>query len=239
MNLYDFEHLPPTFGGGGRPTHCRNKANVCGLNENLRVEHYRFNPFDQWGGDYTVLSSLGDNSKVAVSSKPAVERNAPWIKTAKAEIGIKEVNGKHKSNPRILEYFKASKYWGKDDSGAKNAWCGSFVAWVIQQNNMTPVKNAFRAKEWKNFGTKIKSPVYGAIGIKSRKGGGHVAFIVGQSKNGSKYYMLGGNQKDQVQILEYPTDVWDAFVFPKNHDANNGVLPVYDEKHTEKAGQES
>ena len=161
------------------------------------------------------------------------------MKTAKAEIGVAEVKGKHNSNPRILEYFKASKFWGKDDSGAKNAWCGSFVAWVMQQNGISPVKAAYRAKSWKKFGTKIKRPVYGAIGIKSRKGGGHVAFIVGQNKLGNQYYMLGGNQKDKVQILEYPKDVWETFVFPKHHDASKGTLPVYDEKHTEKAGKES
>lgn len=200
---------------------------------------YPFNPFSQWESGYTETSSPAGNSKIATSSKAAVERNAPWMKTAKTEIGVAEVKGKYNSNPRILEYFKASKFWGKDDSGAKNAWCGSFAAWVMQQNNITPVKAAYRAKEWKKFGTKIKNPVYGAIGIKSRKGGGHVAFIVGQNKAGNKYYMLGGNQKDKVQILEYPKDVWETFVFPKNHDANNGVLPIYGEKNTEKAGKES
>ncbi len=243
MSMHDFRYLRPTFGGGSRPTHCRANANVCGMDldrdDSLHFELYRFNPYCQWKSHRVDESSPVNGSKAPDSSKAAVEINAPWMKTAKAEIGVKEVNGKHKSNPRIMAYFKASKYWGKDDSGAKNAWCGSFVAWVMQQNNITPVSKAFRAKEWINFGTKIESPVYGAIGIKSRIGGGHVAFIVGQSKNGSKYYMLGGNQKDQVQILEYSKDVWDTFVFPKNYDASKGVLPVYGGTGTGKAGQES
>lgn len=239
ISIPEFDHLRPTFGGGSRPTQCRKTANVCGLYDNQLVRMYPFNPLSPWGFGYAEVSSPHSNSKLSASSKTAVERNAPWMKTAKGEIGVAEISGKHKSNPRIMEYFKASKYWGKDDSGAKNAWCGSFVAWVMQQHNINPVNNAFRAKEWKNFGKKIQRPVYGAIGIKSRKGGGHVAFIVGQAKDGSKYYMLGGNQKDKVQILEYPKNVWETFVFPNNHDAKKGVLPVYDGKNTAKAGQES
>jgi hypothetical protein len=37
---------------------------------------------------------------------------APWIDTAQVEIGQKETGGA-KANPRILEYFKASRFWGK------------------------------------------------------------------------------------------------------------------------------
>jgi uncharacterized protein (TIGR02594 family) len=239
MSLPEFDYLRPTFGGGSRPTHDRGIADVCGLYDIPGPGWDLFNPFSRWDSGLTHLRSAPDKTQLATGTKPSVERLAPWMKTAKAEIGVAEVKGKHNSNPRILEYFKASKFWGKDDSGAKNAWCGSFVAWVMQQNNITPVKNAFRAKEWKKFGSRLKNPVYGAIGIKSRKGGGHVAFIVGQSKNGNSYFMLGGNQKDKVQILEYSKDVWEAFVFPKDYDASQSQLPVYRGTSTEKAGQES
>ncbi|RZF90065.1 TIGR02594 family protein [Pseudoalteromonas sp. CO302Y] len=149
-----------------------------------------------------------------------------WMKTAYAEVGETEVAGK-KANPRILEYFKASKFWGTDDSGGQNAWCGSFVAWVMQQNNMDPVKNAFRAKERINFGKPISKPVYGAIGIKSRKGGGHVAFVVGQSVDGNYLYMLGGNQSSSVNVAKYKKDVWDDFVVPTSFDSLSASLPIY------------
>jgi len=126
--------------------------------------------------------------------------------TAKNELGEKEISGK-KANKQILEYFKASKFWGTDDSGGENAWCGSFVSWVMKENNYSPPSNAFRAKEWKKFGKTIADPIYGAIGVKSRKGGGHVAFIVGKSKDGKYYYMLGGNQSDEVNITKYNKDL--------------------------------
>lgn len=36
--------------------------------------------------------------------------------------------------------------------------------------------------------------------MKTRKGGGHVFFIVGQSADGSRLMALGGNQGDKVSI---------------------------------------
>ncbi|MBH0059433.1 TIGR02594 family protein [Pseudoalteromonas sp. SWXJZ94C] len=156
------------------------------------------------------LINLSAISNVSVALKiPATK--ASWMKTAAGEVGEAEVPGV-KANPQILEYFKASKFWGNDDSGGQNAWCGSFVAWVMKKNNMDPVKNAFRAKEWASFGKSISAPVYGAIGIKSRKGGGHVAFVVGQSADGNYLYMLGGNQSNSVNVAKYKKEVWDSFV---------------------------
>ena len=135
-----------------------------------------------------------------------------------------------KANPQILEYFKASKFWGSDDGGGQNAWCGSFVAWVMQQNKMEPVKNAFRAKEWASFGKPLDKPVFGAIGIKSRKGGGHVAFVVGQSADGNYLYMLGGNQSNSVNVAKYKKELWDDFVVPANFDPSSASLPIYTQK---------
>ncbi|MCP4490327.1 MAG: TIGR02594 family protein [Gammaproteobacteria bacterium] len=150
----------------------------------------------------------------------------PWMKTASEELGQSEVAGAQ-ANPRILTYFTASKFWGTDDSGGKNAWCGSFVAWVMKQNGYTPVKSAFRAKSWKNFGKAIKSPIGGAIAIKSRKGGGHVGFVVGKSASGKELFILGGNQGDKVSVAKYSADVWETFVVPKEFNESSGRLPVY------------
>ncbi len=126
----------------------------------------------------------------------------PWMKTAYGELGQSEVQGV-KANPKIIQYFSASKFWGTDDSGGKNAWCGSFVAWVMKRHGYPPVKNAYRAKSWINFGKTIKTPIQGAIAIKSRTGGGHVGFVVGQSATGKYLYILGGNQGDKVSIARY------------------------------------
>jgi uncharacterized protein (TIGR02594 family) len=164
------------------------------------------------------------------------ELGALWIDTAQGEIGQREVPGS-KANPRILEYFKASKFWGEDDSGGKNAWCGSFTTWVLSKHGFIPPKNSFRAKTWLGFGQRLSTPVYGAIGVKERKGGGHVSFIVGQSEDGTHYYMLGGNQSNAVNVTKYKASAWSGFVFPPG--AVTGVaVPIYDGA-AEHAGSEA
>ena len=148
------------------------------------------------------------------------------MKTAHDELGQSEVPG-FKANPRIIQYFSASNFWGKDDSGDENAWCGSFVAWVMKKNGYTPVKSAYRAKSWKNFGKKIVTPIQGAIAIKSRTRGGHVGFVIGQSSTGKYLFILGGNQGDKVSIAKYPASVWETFVVPAGFDESAGRLPIY------------
>lgn len=166
-----------------------------------------------------------------------VSYSSPWMRTAKGELGQNEVSGT-KANPRILSYFKSSKFWGTDDSGAANAWCASFVAWVMQQHGYQPPKNAFRAKAWIDFGKKITEPVYGAIGIKSRKGGGHVAFVVGTSSDQKFLYMLGGNQDNEVNISRYSRAAWDTFVVPTDFNEKSESLPTFS-KAVKSSGSES
>ena len=172
------------------------------------------------------------SGKVVLSIKYA----APWMEIAKGELGQSEVAGK-KANPKILEYFKSSKFWGKDDSGGKNAWCASFVSWVMEKYGSKPPKSAFRAKSWKSFGKEVKSPIYGAIGIKSRKGGGHVGFGIGKSQDGKHLYILGGNQSDEVNISRYSKDVWEKFVVPTAYDPSKDSLPTYTKKSVESGSE--
>jgi len=161
---------------------------------------------------------------------------APWMITAMNELGQREISG-IRANPKILEYFKASRFWGKDDSGSKNAWCASFTSWVMEQHGYTVPKDAYRAKSWGNFGKSVDKPTYGAIGVKSRSGGGHVAFVVGQSRDGKLLYMLGGNQNDEVNIRSYDKNLWEDFFVPIDYDAKNDLLPIYN-KNVDAAGRE-
>lgn len=188
------------------------------------------------GRKRTIDRLIADSGKLKPAQTKIDDNKVPWMKTALKEVGQAEVSGK-KANPRILEYFKASKFWGTDDSGSKNAWCASFVAWVMKENGYTAVENAFRAKAWTSFGKKISVPVYGAIGIKSRRGGGHVAFVMGQSSDGKYLFMLGGNQGDMVQVKKYPLSVWNTFVVPANFNSDDIGLPVYS-KPAANAGRE-
>ena len=156
-----------------------------------------------------------------------------WMKFALNEQGVEEIDGP-KANPRILEYFKSAKFWGMDDSTAKNAWCGCFVAWVMDKAGYDIATEAFRAKEWMNrwpAGRRIEKPIYGAVAVMVRKGGGHVGFVMG-SIPGKPHLLaiLGGNQSDEVNVTAFPQDYFEAFMVPKAYDASNcTLLPYIDE----------
>jgi uncharacterized protein (TIGR02594 family) len=174
---------------------------------------------------YAARSVVG--GKALDSLVLCVEYAAPWMRTALAEVGTREAPGTA-ANPQILEYFKAAKFKTTDDTGEENAWCASFVTWVMRRHGYTPPENPFRALAWENFGKKLNNPVYGALGIKRRKkGGGHISLVVGKSTDGKSLYMLGGNQDNRVNIARYDRDVWTSFVAPDKFDDTVESLPIY------------
>lgn len=165
--------------------------------------------------------------KKVLRLRVAKGNKAPWMETAKSQIGVKEKQGAG-TDPTVMSYHAASGWWGKEDNNA-DPWCGSFVAWVMKENNFVPPQDAFRAKEWINFGTPIpkSAPTYGAIAVKNRSGGGHVGFVVGTNTSKTKLYILGGNQDDSVNVTEYPRDVFTNFCLPKNYNAAEDWLPIH------------
>jgi uncharacterized protein (TIGR02594 family) len=168
---------------------------------------------------------VGNFAKPRNLAKIKYPKVAPWMKTAMNEIGQKEIPGP-KNNLRVMEYHKAAGSFSKGDSEGGDAWCAGFVSWVMKQHGYTPPNYAMRALSWKNFGKSAK-PTFGAIGIKERGGGGHVAFVAGRTRDGKSLYVLGGNQNDAVNILRYRRSVWEKFVVPSDYNAKYDILPVY------------
>lgn len=86
----------------------------------------------------------------------------------------------------------------------KNApWCGGFVAYVLDVCKLPYQKSPYRALEWANYGGACALPHLGCVAVMERKGGGHVAFVVGgRVIAGEQWYLLlGGNQGDAVSIM--------------------------------------
>lgn len=135
---------------------------------------------------------------MAPTTPPFAATGEPkWLDVARAMIGLKEVVGPQ-HNSRIVAMFAAAKAaWFKDD---ETPWCGAFVAYcMIQCGLPIPEKGeAVRAKAWASWGVSC-GPVLGAIVVFGREGGGHVGILVGQSA--THYYVLGGNQSNQVNIM--------------------------------------
>ena len=152
----------------------------------------------------------------AIFDKPVPSTLPKWIRLAIKEIGVKEIHGA-RNNPRIIEYMNATK-WGKWVHDDETPWCAGFVGWcMVNAGYIDDIPDySLGAKSWLKFGKSAGEPVFGAIAVKSRKGGGHVGFVVGA--DGDYLYILGGNQSDAVCVKRYPRSVWLDFRIPEDYE---------------------
>lgn len=133
-----------------------------------------------------------------------------WIKIAKQELGQKEIAGS-KHNPRILAYHVTTTLKAAND---ETPWCSSFVNWVLKKAGITGTNSA-AAASWLNWGKPTMTKV-GAITVIRNKNaansnltysGNHVGFLL--KETATHYFLLGGNQSDQVKVSRYPKKSWD------------------------------
>lgn len=82
-------------------------------------------------------------------------------------------------------------------------WCGSMLARWMRNAGLEPPRHAYRALSWLDWGKTIDEPVRGCIVVFERKGGGHVAIVVGRQRDG-QLVCLGGNQMDSVSLAAFP-----------------------------------
>jgi uncharacterized protein (TIGR02594 family) len=122
----------------------------------------------------------------------------PWILLAKRKMGLHEV----RDNAGLKAFLKSDGHALGDP--AKLPWCGDFVETCIAVSlpKETMISNPYWALNWLKFGREVllEKPVMGAIGVKSRDGGGHVFFVVGHDK--TYLYALGGNQSNSISIVK-------------------------------------
>jgi uncharacterized protein (TIGR02594 family) len=174
-------------------------------------------------GKYVYIASqVQQNSQKAEFSEPnADQKNKStvkpnWLSIAEGEIGIKEIKG-NKHNRKILEYHQTTGKFSDDET----PWCSSFVNWVMEKAGYKGTGSA-KALSWQNWGKDVGQPVYGSIAVFSWGGGkGHVGFVVG--KSGNNISVLGGNQKDQVNVSTFSTSKIVAYVVPKNYSLSNSA----------------
>jgi uncharacterized protein (TIGR02594 family) len=120
-----------------------------------------------------------------------------WMKTAHESVGLKEVVGP-KHNTKIQAWLSKLGAWWNDD---ETPWCGTFVAHCLREAGHPIPKHWYRALGWKEYGSNLR-PTHvceGAILVFSREGGGHVGFYVSEDR--FYYRVLGGNQKNSVNIM--------------------------------------
>ena len=76
-----------------------------------------------------------------------------WLTTARRYLGTKEIPGaKHSSV--IARWLARLGAWWRDD---ETPWCGTFVAECLKDAGLPLPSNWYRAKEWANYGSNLRS----------------------------------------------------------------------------------
>jgi uncharacterized protein (TIGR02594 family) len=120
---------------------------------------------------------------------------------------------------KIKDYHNTTKYNKGDGHGT--AWCSSYVNWVMEKSGHEGTKSS-RSLDWLNWGKKVSEPIFGAIAVKTRKGGGHVGFVF--AKNGENgVVILGGNQTDELKKSSYKNKSIFTYIVPANYNTDNIV----------------
>ena len=110
--------------------------------------------------------------------------------------GVKETPGAVNA-PEIMGWARdlglAQQY-----RGDVVAWCGLFVAIVVQRAGWSPVTAPLWARNWATFGAPSPEPGLGDVLVFRRESGGHVGIYIGE--DATAFHVLGGNQGDSVSI---------------------------------------
>lgn len=147
----------------------------------------------------------------------------PWIVEAERHKGLTEIKGTEHAQ-EILQFWKDIKRGGiKTD---EVAWCAAFVGACLERVGIKSTRFE-SAGSYLTWGVPLDEPIYGCIVIFSRKGGGHVGFVVGQDERG-RLMVLGGNQDNAVKVSPFGTDRTDTAVYrwPDGVSMHNEPLPV-------------
>lgn len=140
-----------------------------------------------------------------------VGQDPPWLKIARAEIGVKEVPGQ-KHSLRILEYHSATSLHASSD---EVPWCASFVNWCLRECRYKGTNSAM-ARSFMEMPAQLIRPVHGCIVVlwrgKRDSPSGHVAFY--ESGDRESVLVLGGNQANEVCMKRYPKEMVLGYFWP-------------------------
>jgi len=125
--------------------------------------------------------------------------SAPWLETAKANLGIAELRGKQ-NNPRIIEMY--AKVGHEEIVDEDVAWCAAHVgACLVDHGQAIPPKeNNLMARSYLRYGKRLDKPKPGAIVVKARGKPpfGHVGIVEEVNGDGS-FVVIAGNSGNKVK----------------------------------------
>jgi uncharacterized protein (TIGR02594 family) len=105
----------------------------------------------------------------------------------------------------------ASRYLGTNPTGRKSLWCAEFMN-MMERKMGRPGTGSAMAKSYASYGRRVSNPRPGDIAVISRKGGGHVGYVM--SVSGGKVKLISGNHGRKVGVGTYSRSRVIAFVRP-------------------------
>lgn len=203
------------------------KTTIKEIDDVLRNEHYK-------PGAIQLFKGKCDNVVEEEKSKNSDNERAPWMKLAWIEEAKNLIETGE--NKEIQKFFEGTPYEKSMKDGITNerdvAWCAAFINWIMTKYGYKGITgyDAVRALKWANWdgGKDLGKPVYGAIAVKTRNGGGHVGFVAG--KQGNKIIILGGNQSQKLHCVPYNVSDYFAYLVPSDYSISDQdySLPDYD-----------
>jgi uncharacterized protein (TIGR02594 family) len=150
-----------------------------------------------------TLKALFGNDPETIKANPLISK--PWFDLALTKKGLHE----NRDISELKTFLRADGKTLGDPS--KLPWCGDFVETCIALTLRTELlpANPYLARNWLKFGREITLTL-GAVLVfwrGNRNGSqGHVGFYAGESEDGKRLYVLGGNQSDQISIVPLGAD---------------------------------
>lgn len=138
----------------------------------------------------------------------------PWITEAKKQLGLDE--NKHATTIKRWVQDLGVSWFTKTFRANSVPWCGVLTAHCIKQAKLELPKLWMRASEWSTWGIGLSNPTAGCIVTFIRQGGGHVGFVLGETEDG-KLVVLGGNQRNQVNVMKFEKDRVSTYRWPKGY----------------------
>jgi len=148
-----------------------------------------------------------------------------WLLEAERLQGIREIPGSE-SSPDIMAWAARQAPWIRAIYNADEVpWCGLFAAHCVSTAGLSVPETPLSALAWADWGTPLRRPVLGAVAVFRRAGGGHVGFIVAESRAGD-LHVLGGNQSDRVSTARFSRERLVAVRWPEGIPMVRTALPV-------------
>lgn len=156
------------------------------------------------------------------SLAPVPGQPPPWMVLARAFTGLRETPGPS-TTPAIRNMLASLHAWWNDDG---TPWCGTFLAYCMEDAGLVIPKAWYRAKEWATWGRPVdikdrytmEGAPYGAVVVLKLATGFHVTTYVAPVRSlPGMFWGFGGNQGDMVKASAFHGAAVQAVRWPADY----------------------